>query len=84
MNGIDLIIAERVRQISAEGFSHVHDDEHDEGELIRAAITYAGTPSELSPTTRFQVQTRQTCGLGGIHGGSPPMFLLGTWLRRAH
>lgn len=41
MSGIDLIAAERQRQIDQEDFSHEHDDCHDEGELARAAACYA-------------------------------------------
>ncbi len=35
------VLVERNRQISAEGWSPEHDDEHDAGELVRAAICYA-------------------------------------------
>lgn len=34
------IIAERQRQISAEGWTPEHDDEHDKGELALAAVCY--------------------------------------------
>lgn len=39
-NGIDLIAAERERQISAEGWTPEHDDEHSESELSLAAWAY--------------------------------------------
>jgi hypothetical protein len=39
--GIELIAEERARQISKEGWDAGHDDEHDEGELARAAACYA-------------------------------------------
>jgi len=39
--GVDAIAAERERQISAEGWTPDHDDEHDEGEMARAAAAYA-------------------------------------------
>ncbi len=41
MNAIEDIIAERLRQTSAEGWSDAHDDEHHSGELARAAGWYA-------------------------------------------
>lgn len=39
--GAGLIAAERVRQITAEGWTPEHDDEHDNGSLTEAAIMYA-------------------------------------------
>ncbi len=38
---IDEIAAERRRQVEAEGWSHEHDDQHDEGEMAWAAACYA-------------------------------------------
>jgi len=35
------VIAERRRQVEAEGWTPEHDDEHADGELARAAATYA-------------------------------------------
>ena len=43
-NGIQLIAAERKRQIAKEGWSAKHDDGHKGGELADAAATYAMTP----------------------------------------
>ena len=46
------VIAERFRQIEQEGWSIEHDDEHDHGELGRAAAAYllhAGTESKTVP-----------------------------------
>lgn len=40
-NGVDLIAAERQRQIEAKGFSAEHDDRHTKGELAIAAACYA-------------------------------------------
>lgn len=42
------VLAERKRQIEAEGWSPEHDDEHDQGELADAAGCYAlfRTPRE--------------------------------------
>lgn len=39
--GANLILAERVRQVTCEGFQSSHDDKHVEGELMEAAICYA-------------------------------------------
>jgi hypothetical protein len=39
--GIELIAAERQRQIAAEGYDAAHDDLHEQGELIEAARCYA-------------------------------------------
>ena len=44
--GIELIAAERERQITAEGWTTAHDDEHTDGSLSEAADSYiqaAGT-----------------------------------------
>lgn len=38
---VDDIVAERQRQINAEGWTPEHDDEHDKGEMARAAACYA-------------------------------------------
>lgn len=41
MNGVDLIAAERQRQIDAEGWTPEHDDTHTHLELAKAGATYA-------------------------------------------
>lgn len=41
MNGIELIAAERQRQIEVEGWTPEHDDGHVHGELAWAAASYA-------------------------------------------
>jgi hypothetical protein len=41
MNGIELIAAERQRQIDVEGWTREHDDELFKGELAAAAVCYA-------------------------------------------
>lgn len=41
MSGIDLIAAERTRQVEKEGWTPEHDDEHDDESLALAAICYA-------------------------------------------
>lgn len=44
MNAIDLIKAERERQVSAEGWTPEHDDQHPRGEMAMAAASYAFPP----------------------------------------
>lgn len=41
------VIAERQRQIEAEGWTPEHDDEHSRGELAQAAACYAMASSKL-------------------------------------
>lgn len=41
MTGVELIAAERERQVSQEGWTPEHDDEHKHGELRGAAACYA-------------------------------------------
>lgn len=40
-SGIERIADERARQIAKEGWDDVHDDEHDDHELVWAAICFA-------------------------------------------
>lgn len=35
------VLAERERQVSVEGWTPAHDDEHDDGQLAQAAACYA-------------------------------------------
>jgi len=39
--GVELIAAERVRQITEEGWTPGHDDQHDDNEMAWAALCYA-------------------------------------------
>lgn len=39
--GMELIAEERARQISVEGWTPKHDDQHDKADLARAAACYA-------------------------------------------
>lgn len=41
MTGVELIAAERERQVSVEGWTPEHDDDHDMGEMAAAAMCYA-------------------------------------------
>jgi len=40
VSGVELIAAERRRQIEVEGWTPEHDEEHDSGELLDAARSY--------------------------------------------
>lgn len=40
MNGVELIAAERKRQVEAEGWTPEHDDQHENNELVYAAYAY--------------------------------------------
>jgi len=40
-NGVEIIAAERARQISEEGLTPEHDDQHTGGQLAQAATAYA-------------------------------------------
>lgn len=51
--GVDLISAERQRQITAEGWTPEHDAHHAEGELARAASCYATPPERRLIGTRL-------------------------------
>mgnify|MGYP003501457172 CR=1 FL=1 len=44
-SAIDLIVAERERQITQEGWSVSHDDQHEDSELAEAASCYALPPT---------------------------------------
>lgn len=41
MTGAEMIWQERQRQIDVEGWTPEHDDKHDAGTLVAAAVTYA-------------------------------------------
>lgn len=44
MNGVDLIAAERQRQIDVEGWTPAHDSSHQEHEMLVAAVCYLAVP----------------------------------------
>jgi hypothetical protein len=46
MTGIELIAAERKRQIEEEGWTAEHDDQWKRGEIAEAAATYSSLPQE--------------------------------------
>lgn len=53
MNAIKDIADERQRQIESEGWTPEHDDEHDNGDLAKAAACYAVGEEVRSSTTGF-------------------------------
>jgi len=59
MSGIDLITAERERQVSVEGWTPEHDDKHDNGELAKAARVYAFTTQQNVSRT---IEDPRLCG----------------------
>lgn len=46
MDGHELIVAERERQVAVEGWTSAHDDTHAGGELMLAAACYEMPPTE--------------------------------------
>lgn len=52
MTGVELIAAERQRQISEKGYTAGHDDRHSDGELALAAVCYA-SPKRLYVKTEY-------------------------------
>lgn len=62
------IAAERQRQIEKEKWSDDHDDEHDDGSLLLAAIAYAGSAfAEDDPRRRFVCVGRALSGGGAAY-----------------
>ena len=54
MNAIEMIQAERKRQVETEGWSVGHDDDHRSGELARAAAAYAMNNREREMLSRHR------------------------------
>lgn len=50
MGGIERIAAERLRQITSEGWTSDHDDRHVENQLARAAVCYALGAERILPS----------------------------------
>ncbi len=63
MNGAERILAERQRQITVEGWTPEHDNEHSKGELAMAAVCYA--------TTEPLYDLRQSSGRLAFHDPWP-------------
>ena len=70
---LDEIKAERVRQISDEGWSSAHDDMHRNGEMARAAATYALQSTLGSPERSFDAEIS-----GGTMRWKRKFFTVGT------
>ena len=47
-DGAELIAAERLRQVTAEGWTPEHDAEHTDGSMVRAAVCYASYGQKAS------------------------------------
>jgi len=54
MNGVELIAAERTRQIEQEGWTPDHDDQHNDSSLALAALCYARPPETLRMITKLE------------------------------
>lgn len=54
MTAVEMIAAERARQIEAEGYSSGHDSEHESNELAWAAVAYA-MPYTVNGLTREEL-----------------------------
>lgn len=48
MTGVELIAAERERQVSSEGWTPEHDDGHRDGALAHAAAVYASDRVDIA------------------------------------
>lgn len=65
------VLIERSRQISAEGYSTEHDDEHQSGELSAAACSYVFAAAErLNPLSQ---------GHAGFSAEEPPLMMPMGW-----
>lgn len=51
--GVQLITAERKRQVTEKGYTPEHDAEHSRGELARAAVAYAIPNRSADEAVRF-------------------------------
>ena len=63
--GIDLIAAERKRQVDVEGYTPEHDDQHDDGALALVAALYA-TPQQLFSVSVTDDRKHNEAGYRGI------------------
>jgi hypothetical protein len=57
MNGVELIAAERQRQIDVEGWTPEHDDAHARREILWAGICYAKYTSALLYAEQAKITT---------------------------
>lgn len=69
--GVELIAEERARQISVEGWSSGHDDEHERGELARAGSVYADASICLADGVPPAVVRQQILDFAGCESPWP-------------
>jgi hypothetical protein len=62
MTGIELITAERQRQITGEGWTPEHDDTHNAGELAEAAACYTDLAAYQSANPGSTLDLRRPMG----------------------
>jgi hypothetical protein len=63
VTGVELIAAERQRQMEAEGWTPEHDDVHDLGEMAAAAVSYAMHPFSDARIAGAERDFRNTAGM---------------------
>jgi len=64
--GVELIAAERERQIIKEGWSAAHDDMYHSGELVDAAVAYAQAAAEQARGESIEYLKGLIVGMRGI------------------
>lgn len=64
--GIELIAAERDRQVNVEGWSAQYDDGHSKGELGAAAIAYVANGCQILTQVKVFTEPRCKCGARGL------------------
>lgn len=57
MTGVELIAAERTRQVEEEEWTPEHDDGHTDGAMVKAAVAYAMAPTRLYVKEEYQMAT---------------------------
>lgn len=68
MNGVELIAAERQRQVETEGWTTKHDDKHVDGSLAQAAACYAqSNPRMKTVCENVDVAIRGECPVWKTH-----------------
>jgi DNA-directed RNA polymerase subunit K/omega len=74
------VAAERARQIEVEGWTAAHDDEHADGSLTEAAITYALAANE-KPAERAVLESFGFTGLRDTIQSAWPTSWCSTWFK---
>lgn len=75
--GAQIIAAERRRQVEREGWDSSHDDTHDEGEMVQAAICYA--EAGRAAARGFKMEHIYGATFGGITEITPPPHWPNEW-----